>query len=144
VLFRSTGEVREAMLSLRRVHFSLDGYDLGPDSRDALTNASNALRNHPDVAVYVQGNADERGTTEYNLGLGERRARAVTSYLTRLGVDPAQLSIVSFGEERPLDTRHGAEAWATNRRVDFVLLRGNAQLVLEEGVRLTDRGTRVQ
>ena len=140
----ATGELREALLSLRRVHFPLDGYQLDAESRAALDAAAAGLRNHPDVAVYVQGNADERGATEYNLGLGERRARAVTSHLTRLGVDASQLSIVSFGEERPLDAGHGAQAWATNRRVDFVLLRGTVQLVVEEGTRVTDRGARMQ
>jgi peptidoglycan-associated lipoprotein len=71
--------------------------------------------------VRVEGNCDERGTTEYNLALGDKRARAAAEYLQRLGVSRNKLEVVSFGSERPKNPGHNEEAWANNRRADFIL-----------------------
>lgn len=81
------------------------------------------LLDHPELKVELQGNCDERGSSEYNLALGERRALAVKRFLVNLGVEPSRLVTVSFGEEKPLDPRHNERAWALNRRVDLVVIK---------------------
>jgi peptidoglycan-associated lipoprotein len=140
----ATGDLREALLSLQRVHFALDSYSLTDDARTALSEAAEKLRSHEDVALYVQGHADERGTAEYNLGLGERRGRAVADHLTRLGIGADRLSVVSYGEELPLVAGSDQSALAANRRVDFRLMRGEVQIVLEESQAVNDRGQPIQ
>lgn len=134
------GDLRDLVLILRRVHFAFDSDALTPASQTALGEAGEVLARHGKVEIYVEGHADERGTTEYNLGLGERRANAVVNYLTNLGVSPSQLNIISYGEERPLLPGSSPTAWSKNRRVDFTLIRGEVQLVIEEGDLLDDRG----
>ena len=79
------------------------------------------LKAHPNAQMLIEGHCDERGTAEYNMALGERRATAVMTYLVSLGVPKGTLSTVSFGKERPLDPGHNEEAWAKNRRAHFVL-----------------------
>ncbi len=74
------------------------------------------LRNNPDARIIIEGHTDERGTPEYNIALGERRARSVARYMQNLGVDVNQLSIVSYGEEKPVDPAHNEQAWSQNRR----------------------------
>ncbi len=74
------------------------------------------LRSNPDARVVVEGHTDERGTPEYNIALGERRARSVARYLQNLGVDVNQISVVSYGEEKPVDPGHDESAWSKNRR----------------------------
>lgn len=140
----ATGDLRDALLSLQRVHFALDSYSLSDEARTALDEAANKLRGHADVALYVQGHADERGTAEYNLGLGERRGRAVADHLVRLGIGADRLSVVSYGEELPLVAGSDQSALAANRRVDFRLMRGEIQIVLEESARVNDQGQTIQ
>lgn len=135
----ATGEERAALLALRRVYFALDDARLPPQSREALSEAAEHLRDL-DVSVAVEGHADERGTTDYNLALGQRRADVVTGYLEDLGIPSERLRGVSYGEERPAAQGSDPDAWSRNRRVEFSLLRGDVQIVLEEGVRLSDRG----
>ena len=79
------------------------------------------LKNNPGAAVLIEGHCDERGTPEYNMALGERRAASAKSYLVSLGVKGGGLSTVSFGEEKPVDPGHNEEAWAKNRRAHFVV-----------------------
>lgn len=134
------GEMREILLALKRVHFSLDSDTLTQDSRDALTEAGEKLKKHPEVALSVDGHADQRGTEEYNVALGERRARQVADFLTRLGVASDRLKVVSYGEEQPLVEGDSAAAMAANRRVDFKLMRGDVRLVLEDSPLLDDQG----
>lgn len=129
----ASGSLADAILNLRRVHFALDSWSLTPPSRTALNGAADGLKAHADVHIYVEGHADERGTSEYNVALAERRAKVVVEYLTRLGIDASRLHVVSYGEERPLDSGHGAKAYDRNRRVDFSLMRGAVRLVLEDG-----------
>jgi peptidoglycan-associated lipoprotein len=74
-----------------------------------------------DIKVKIEGNCDERGTTEYNLALGDRRAKAAMDYLTAQGVDAARLTTISYGKEKPVDAGHNEEAWAKNRRDEFIL-----------------------
>ncbi len=76
---------------------------------------------HPDITVIIEGHCDERGTNEYNMALGNRRAESVKSFVVDLGIAPERLTTVSYGEERPLDPRHNEEALAKNRRTHFVI-----------------------
>ena len=79
------------------------------------------LKQHPDQKTLIEGHCDERGSVEYNLALGERRAAAVRNQLISFGVDPDRIQTVSYGKERPVDPAHTEEAWAKNRRAQFVL-----------------------
>lgn len=137
------GELRDVLITLRRVHFQLDSTELTEESRAALSEAGPKLARHPDVHLYVDGHADERGTEEYNVALGERRARVVAEYLTRLGVAADNLHVVSFGEGQPLVNQSDSVAMAKNRRVDFRLMRGDIQLVVEESSLVGDKGQKL-
>jgi peptidoglycan-associated lipoprotein len=134
------GDMRDVLIALQRVHFGFDSSQLSESSRAALAEAAKKLATRPDVHLYVDGHADERGTGEYNIALGERRARTVSEYLTRMGVSPDNLHVVSFGKEQPMAAGSDSLAHAKNRRVDFRLMRGDVRLVIEEGTPLDDRG----
>jgi len=108
---------------LRTVYFRYDSFDLDPETREILRANADWLSGHRDVKVVIEGHCDERGSIEYNLALGEKRARAVREHLSTLGVDASRLRLVTFGEERPADPGHGETAWAKNRRAQFVLER---------------------
>lgn len=140
---RASGELREALLQLRRVHFAFDTDAILLEGRTSLEEAARLLRSHPNVQVYIDGHTDERGTSEYNLALGERRARAVSSYLTRLGIPGERLQIMTFGKEQPRDNGQGELANAKNRRAEFRLMRGDVRLILEEGALYNDKGRRI-
>ncbi|WP_426752999.1 OmpA family protein [Myxococcus sp. Y35] len=106
-------------LSADPVYFELDSATLRPESRDMLAQLATALRERPQTRVTVSGHTCELGTTEYNIALGHRRAAVVRDYLRNLGVEPSQLSIISYGEERPLSDAHTEEALRQNRRAEF-------------------------
>ena len=108
----------DALLKGLAVHFEFDKYDLTPDSRKRLDNLADAMRANPTAHIKVAGNADELGTEEYNLALGQKRADAVKDYLDKLGVAKTRVDTVSYGEEKPVDDRHNAAAWEANRRGD--------------------------
>ena len=101
------------------VYFDFDSATLSPVAQDVLRRKAEFLRDNPTVAVTVEGHCDERGTNEYNLALGERRAESVRSYMVDLGVASNRMTAISYGEERPVDTGHTEEAWAKNRRAQF-------------------------
>lgn len=101
------------------VHFDFDRYDIKADDKANLKKIADWLIANGGVNVVVEGNCDERGTNEYNLGLGERRANAVKSYLMTLGVSSSRVKTVSYGEERPLCTQHNEGCWWKNRRAHF-------------------------
>ncbi len=107
----------------QRIHFAFDSYELSPKARAILKKKAEVLLKYPNIKMVIEGHCDERGTEEYNLALGERRARAAYEYLILLGIDADRLSIVSYGEERPLDPRHNEEAWAKNRRDEFRIVK---------------------
>jgi len=104
------------------IHFEFDKYTLTPEARESLKKNADWLRKNPNVKILIEGHADERGTNEYNLALGEKRAHSARQYLVELGIPADRLSTVSYGEERPLDPRHNEEAWAKNRRDAFTSL----------------------
>jgi peptidoglycan-associated lipoprotein len=103
------------------IHFDFDSYNLSSESRAILEKHANWLLQHKDHYVLIEGHCDERGTNEYNLALGERRAAEAMQYLMDLGIDEARIKTISYGEELPLDSGHNEEAWAKNRRDHFVL-----------------------
>jgi peptidoglycan-associated lipoprotein len=106
---------------LETVYFDFDKSDLSDEARALLRANAEWLRGHPKYGVVIEGNCDERGTIEYNLALGQRRAETVRDYLTSLGVSASRLRTKSYGEERPAVMGHDERAWALNRRADFVI-----------------------
>lgn len=103
------------------VFFAFDESSISADQADRLQQNARYMLDHPEVRVVVEGNCDERGTSEYNLALGERRALSAKNYLIQLGIDESRLTTRSFGEERPLFPTSGEASWAENRRDDFVI-----------------------
>jgi peptidoglycan-associated lipoprotein len=101
-------------------YFDFNKADIRADAREALGKTAGFLRDHPEVKVTIEGHCDERGSTEYNLGLGDRRANAVKQYLVSLGVSADRLSTVSFGKEKPFCMEHNEACWQQNRRGHFV------------------------
>jgi len=114
-------EIRE--FENEKIYFDFDKSDLKPEARAVLRKKADWLLKHPEYSVRIEGNCDERGTNEYNLALGQRRADAAKRFLVALGVDEARISTISYGEERPADPRHCEEAWAKNRRDEFKLIK---------------------
>ncbi|MDO3378183.1 peptidoglycan-associated lipoprotein Pal [Geoalkalibacter halelectricus] len=109
----------EIAAALERVHFEFDAYTLSSRAQEILTRNAAYLRANPEVKVLIEGHTDERGSDEYNLALGERRAQAVRNFLISLGIAPERLSVISYGEELPMDPASNEEAWAKNRRAEF-------------------------
>jgi len=101
------------------VYFDFDSAELDGDGKELVALHGKYMAENPDANARLEGHADERGSREYNLGLGERRAAAVRSLLQAQGASASQLSIISFGEERPADSGTGEAAWAKNRRVEI-------------------------
>jgi peptidoglycan-associated lipoprotein len=110
----------DACLRQRVVYFDLDQDTLRPEFQSAMACHAKYLTDRPSSRMTLEGNADERGSREYNLGLGERRANAVSSALQANGGSAGQITVVSYGEERPTCTESGEDCWAKNRRVEIV------------------------
>ncbi len=115
------GEVFETKL-LKDIHFNFDRYDIRRSDEEILRENAALLKKYPQVKIQIEGHCDERGTVEYNLALGERRANNTKKYLISLGIASNRISTISYGKERPLDKGHNEEAWATNRRAHTVVL----------------------
>jgi len=115
------GEVFESSL-LKDIHFDFDKYDIRLGDAEILKENAALLKKYPNVKIQIEGHCDERGTNEYNLALGERRANSAKEYLISLGISPDRISTISYGEERPLDPGHNEEAWAKNRRAHFIVI----------------------
>ncbi len=115
------GEVFESKF-LKDIHFDFDKYEIRPTDGEILRENAAFLKKNPEMKVQIEGHCDEKGTSEYNLALGERRANAARRYLVSLGISSNRLSTISYGEERPLDPGHSEEAWAKNRRAHIVVL----------------------
>ncbi len=113
--------VEQEQIILQSIHFDFDKYNLTDQAIATLTRNAEILLRHPDVRIVIEGHCDERGTDEYNLALGEKRAMAARDFLVRFGIEKSRISIVSYGEERPIDPSHNEEAWARNRRAEFVI-----------------------
>ncbi|WP_370305004.1 peptidoglycan-associated lipoprotein Pal [Sinimarinibacterium flocculans] len=115
-----TAAAAERALSTNVIYFDFDDTAIRAEYRGVVDAYARFLKDNPSARLRLEGHADERGTREYNLGLGERRALAVESALLAQGVSREQLSILSYGEERPEDLGHSASAWSKNRRVQLV------------------------
>lgn len=105
--------------TLQPIHFDFDKSLIKEEDRPILDQNAKILNSNPNLTVQIAGNCDERGTEDYNLALGEHRAHAALDYLKSLGVNTKQMSTISYGKERPLDSGHNEAAWAKNRRDDF-------------------------
>ncbi|MDJ0803726.1 MAG: peptidoglycan-associated lipoprotein Pal [Desulfobacterales bacterium] len=117
---RADAMARNQFLS-EHVPYAFDSAALSPMAQSILKRKAAWLNDNRGEAVVIQGHCDERGTAEYNLALGERRAESARAYLIDLGIASSRLSTISYGEERPLDPRSNEEAWAKNRRSQFVI-----------------------
>ncbi|MES1156591.1 MAG: peptidoglycan-associated lipoprotein Pal [Alphaproteobacteria bacterium] len=119
------GSVEDFRVSVGdRIFFAYDQSTLSPEARQVLERQAQWLRQYPSVRVLVEGNCDERGTREYNLALGARRAAAARDYLQSLGVGADRMQTVSYGKERPLDPRSQEEAWSVNRNAHTQIVSG--------------------
>ncbi len=103
------------------IHFDFDKYALRPEDREILSRNAQVLKENPAVKIRIEGNCDERGTVEYNLALGEKRARAAMDYLINLGVSADRVSIITYGKERA-NRCHNEGCWSGDRRDDFMIL----------------------
>jgi peptidoglycan-associated lipoprotein len=107
--------------NLRDVYFDFDKYDIRPPDAKTLDTNATWLKSNPNHLVLIEGHCDERGTNEYNLALGERRAKSTMNYLVSQGVQASRITIISYGEERPVCTQKSEECWAKNRRAHFLV-----------------------
>ena len=111
----------DAEAALKDINFDFDKSDIREMDKTKLQAIADFLKAYPDAKIQIAGNCDERGTVEYNLALGERRAHAAQNYLTGLGVDEARLSSISYGKEKPEAQGHDEESWLVNRNCQFTL-----------------------
>jgi len=115
------GTIIDAQLAA--IQFAFDSAQVDDTERAKAEAAGGYLKSNAGTVVTLEGNCDERGSTEYNMSLGERRAQSVRSYLMSLGVDASRIQTKSFGKEKPKDPGHDEKAWAVNRRVEFVVMK---------------------
>jgi len=108
-------------LNLQNIYFDYDKSAIRPDAREILKANAEIFTKNSSAKIIVEGHCDERGTAEYNMALGERRAQEAKQYLVNLGIDASRIETISYGKERPLDNRSIEEAWAQNRRAQFLL-----------------------
>ncbi len=119
--------------ALLTVYFDFDRFTIRDDMKSALEKNEEWLKKNPGAKIQIQGHGDERGTNEYNIALGERRAQSIKEYLVDYGIDPARLSTISYGEERPAEPGHNEEAWAKNRRGEFVIIKNKNTVSVDRG-----------
>ena len=111
--------VQKMIANFQRVHFEFDSSDLPNSTRAALMENVELMRKNPQVKIEVQGHCDDRGTSEYNLALGDRRARSVVEYMVRAGIEKSRLTLLSYGKERPIEEGDSETTWSKNRRAEF-------------------------
>src|SRR5262245_21281938 len=110
-----------AIADLKDIHFDFVKYDIRPGDAKTLDGNAGWLKSNPNHLVLIEGHCDERGTNEYNLALGERRAKSTMNYLVSQGVQASRITIISYGEERPVCSQHNEECWSQNRRAQFLV-----------------------
>ncbi len=111
-----------AQEALKDINFDYDKSNISPEARAIMKANADILLKNTNFNIIVEGHCDERGTSEYNMALGERRAQEAKKYFINLGVDGARMKTISYGEERPMDSRSNEEAWAKNRRAHFLIV----------------------
>lgn len=131
-LMRETAAAREVLTEI--VFFEYDSDEITGEAEDLLRMKAAVLEANPSVRMRIEGHADQRGSTEYNLALGQRRAESVRAFLANYGVDPDRFSTTSYGKERPLVEGDGESAWSRNRRAEFAVTGGEVR-VAPEGIR---------
>jgi len=117
---RKTTKTASGASGLTRVHFDFDRYNIKSEYEGTLKSNGSWLQNSKKTTVVIEGHCDERGTAEYNIALGDRRAKSAKNYLSNLGVEGNRLSTISYGEEKPLASCHDESCWWQNRRAEFV------------------------
>jgi len=110
-----------AVDALKDIHFDFDKYDIRPGDARILDESAGWMKANPNYLILIEGHADERGTDEYNLALGERRAKATMNYLVSQGVQATRITLISYGEERPQCTEKNEACWSRNRRAHFLV-----------------------
>jgi peptidoglycan-associated lipoprotein len=108
-------------LQLTAIYFDYDKAEIRADARDILSQNGKSLTDHPTSTIRIEGNCDERGTEQYNLALGEKRANSARDYLVNYGISASRITTISYGKERPVAKGHNEEAWSKNRRDDFAI-----------------------
>lgn len=121
-LRRGESSATPASSPLKEIYFDFDRYDLRADARATLKSNAEWLKGNPSARIEIEGHCDERGTNEYNLALGAKRAQAAKDYLASLGITAGRLSTISYGEEVPVCKEHNEECWQKNRRARFVVV----------------------
>lgn len=114
--------IKELQTKISDIYFDFDRYDVRDDAKPILKEVSAMLLKNKKIKVIIEGHCDDRGTNEYNLALGDRRAGSVKEYLVSLGIASARIEIISYGEEKPLCTEQTEDCWAKNRRAHFVFI----------------------
>ncbi len=109
-------------LQLTAIYFDYDKYNIRSDAQEIMSQNAKSLTDHPTSTIRIEGNCDERGTEQYNLALGEKRANAARDYLVNYGINGSRITTISYGKERPVAAGHNEAAWAKNRRDDFVIV----------------------
>lgn len=113
--------IQKIQETLKDIYFDYNQYNLTDSAKTQLNKNAKYLLENPNILIQIEGHCDERGSDEYNLALGEKRAVSVKSYLEALGIRPGRISWISYGEEKPLDNRHNESAWSKNRRAHFLV-----------------------
>lgn len=116
-------KVEEVAGMFQDIHFDFDKYDIREDARPILKAVADYLIKNNNHKILIEGHCDERGTNEYNLALGDKRARSAKEYLISLGVSSNRIDTISYGEEKPLCNEHSEECWAKNRRGHFIIIK---------------------
>jgi peptidoglycan-associated lipoprotein len=111
----------ELKIALEKIYFDFDSHSLSSKARESLVKNSEILKKDPAVIVQIEGHCDEKGSNEYNLALGEKRAQAAMKYLVTMGIPEKRLSVISYGKEKPAVAGHDEESWAKNRRDEFMI-----------------------
>lgn len=124
--FSNNGTIGGKGGPLSDIHFGYNDYTVQPQDSSILRSNASWLQAHPNTRVQVEGNCDERGSEEYNIALGAKRAQSAKDYLTTLGISPSRLSTISYGKELPLCQEHDESCWQQNRRDHFVVSGGQA------------------
>ncbi|MCL5977108.1 MAG: peptidoglycan-associated lipoprotein Pal [Nitrospirae bacterium] len=117
--------IKELQTKIKDIHFDYDKYDIRDDAKPVMKEVADALSKNRKIKVIIEGHCDERGTNEYNLGLGDRRASSTKEYLVSLGIPTGKIETISYGEEKPLCAVQTEDCWNKNRRGHFVLVEEN-------------------